>query len=151
SLKYLPHMEFLPHQIQVAEQVIEEMHGRAILADEVGLGKTIEAGLILKEYMIRGLVKKALILVPASLVNQWARELNEKFYIPTLIHRKNYSWKASDIRISSINTAKGSPHRKQILILEYVLVLIEKQKNLKINRTKTTHLPGNYKRSFAYY
>ncbi len=53
---------------------------KAILADEVGLGKTIEAGLILKEYMVRGLVKKVLILVPASLVSQWAYELNTKFF-----------------------------------------------------------------------
>src|SRR5699024_11061218 len=80
ALEYLPHMEFLPHQIESAEQAIEKMNGRAILADEVGLGKTIEAGLILKEYMIRGLVKTALLLVPASLVNQWVRELNEKFF-----------------------------------------------------------------------
>ena len=65
------------------------MHGKAILADEVGLGKTIEAGLILKEYMIRGLVKKALILVPASLVIQWVNELNEKFYIPAF-HKKKH-------------------------------------------------------------
>ena len=55
---------------------------KPFLADEVGLGKTIEAGLILKEYMIRGLVKKVLILVPASLVTQWASELNSKFFIP---------------------------------------------------------------------
>src|SRR5699024_870821 len=70
-LNYLPHVEFLEHQTKTAETVIEQMNGRAILADEVGLGKTIEAGLILKEYMIRGLVKNVLILVPASLVNQW--------------------------------------------------------------------------------
>src|SRR5690625_1880000 len=79
SLTYLKHMKFLPHQIETAQKAIEQMNGRAILADEVGLGKTIEAGLILKEYMVRGLIKKALILVPASLVNQWVQELNEKF------------------------------------------------------------------------
>src|SRR5690625_222518 len=73
-LSYLPHVTFMDHQIKTAKTAIEEMNGRAILADEVGLGKTIEAGLILKEYMIRGLVKKALILVPASLVNQWRSE-----------------------------------------------------------------------------
>src|SRR5690625_1480891 len=55
ALEYLPQINFLPHQIDTAEQAIEQMNGRAILADEVGLGKTIEAGLILKEYMIRGL------------------------------------------------------------------------------------------------
>src|SRR5699024_10875682 len=71
ATQYLTHIMFSNYQVQTAEQVIENMNGRAILADEVGLGKTIEAGLILKEYMIRGLVKKALILVPASLVNQW--------------------------------------------------------------------------------
>ena len=64
------------------------MNGKAILADEVGLGKTIEAGLILKEYMIRGLVKKVLILVPASLVSQWAVELNSKFHIPAVSKEK---------------------------------------------------------------
>lgn len=64
------------------------MNGKAILADEVGLGKTIEAGLILKEYMVRGLVKKVLILVPASLVSQWAYELNTKFFIPAVAQKE---------------------------------------------------------------
>ena len=50
--KHLPQLKPLPHQLEVARQVVETMHGKAILADEVGLGKTIEAGLILKEYMI---------------------------------------------------------------------------------------------------
>ena len=61
-----------PHQTDTARRVLFEMSGRAILADEVGLGKTIEAGLILKEYIVRGLVSKVLILVPASLVNGFA-------------------------------------------------------------------------------
>lgn len=65
------------------------MRGRAILADEVGLGKTIEAGLVLKEYLIRGLVKRALILVPASLVLQWVRELHHKFGIAAVAQKKN--------------------------------------------------------------
>ncbi|WP_144481627.1 SNF2-related protein, partial [Bacillus subtilis] len=78
--KHLSHFTPLPHQLEVAQNVIEQMNGKAILADEVGLGKTIEAGLILKEYMVRGLVKKVLILVPASLVSQWAYELNTKFF-----------------------------------------------------------------------
>ena len=47
----LPHFEPLPHQVDTAHKVLHEMRGRAILADEVGLGKTIEAGLILKEYL----------------------------------------------------------------------------------------------------
>src|SRR5690625_2472810 len=114
-LEYLPQIEFLPHQITTAQQAIEQMNGRASLADEVGLGKTIEAGLILKEYMLRGLVKKALILVPASLVNQWVKELNDKFYIPAIAYRKNYECDQHDIIISSIDTAKRSPHHDKIV------------------------------------
>src|SRR5699024_7360533 len=114
-LSYLPHMEFMDHQIQTAKTVMEEMNGRAILADEVGLGKTIEAGLILKEYMIRGLVKNALLLVPASLVNQWVQELHEKFYIPAASYRKNYSWNDHRIFVTSLDLAKREPHRDTIL------------------------------------
>ena len=84
----LPQLTPFPHQLEAAKQVVEKMNGKAILADEVGLGKTIEAGLILKEYMIRGLVKKVLILVPASLVTQWAFELNTKFHIPAVVSKK---------------------------------------------------------------
>src|ERR687892_2555559 len=58
----------LPHQIDVAQRVLRQMGGRAILADEVGLGKTIEASIIYKELAIRGLARRALILTPASLV-----------------------------------------------------------------------------------
>src|SRR5690625_8010134 len=99
SLEYLPQIEFLAHQINTAQQAIEQMNGRAILAYEVGLGKTIESGLILKEYMVRGLVKKVLILVPASLVNQWVSELTEKFYIPAIAFRKNYAWDQCDVMV----------------------------------------------------
>lgn len=135
ALDYIPHVKFLPHQVETAEQAIEQMNGRAILADEVGLGKTIEAGLILKEYMIRGLVKKALILVPASLVNQWVSELNEKFYIPAIAHRKNMDWAQYDIIVSSIDTAKRSPHREEILQLDYDFVLVDEAHKLKNHKT----------------
>jgi len=135
AIEHLPHVDFLPHQLDSAKQAIEEMNGRAILADEVGLGKTIEAGLILKEYMIRGLVKKVLILVPASLVNQWVSELTEKFYIPAIAFRKNYSWDQCDVMVSSIDTAKRSPHREEILDIDYDLVLIDEAHQLKNHKT----------------
>ena len=70
----------LPHQIDVAHRVLRDLGGRAILADEVGLGKTIEASIIYKELAIRGLARRALILTPASLVGQWQGELEEKFF-----------------------------------------------------------------------
>lgn len=149
SLDYLPHVKFMEHQVKCAEQVVETMSGRAILADEVGLGKTIEAGLILKEFMIRGLVKKALLLVPASLVNQWVQELNDKFYIPAVAHRKNYSWEQCDIIISSIDTAKRSPHRETILDLEYDFILIDEAHKLKNHKTKNYEFVRSLKKKYC--
>jgi SNF2 family DNA or RNA helicase len=148
AFEYLPHVEFLEHQIEAAEQAIETMNGRAILADEVGLGKTIEAGLILKEYMIRGLVKNALILVPASLVSQWVRELNEKFYIPAVAHRKNYSWD-QNIIITSLDTAKRSPHREKILDIEYDFILIDEAHKLKNHKTKNFEFVRSLKKKYC--
>lgn len=147
--KYLPHLTPLPHQLETAKQVIENMNGKAILADEVGLGKTIEAGLILKEYMIRGLVKKVLILVPASLVTQWASELNTKFFIPAMTQRKSYVWDQYDVVVSSIDTAKRQPHRDIIYKQDYDLIIIDEAHKLKNNKTKNYEFVQNLKKKFC--
>ncbi|TRM12692.1 ATP-dependent helicase [Lentibacillus cibarius] len=149
ALEYLPHMAFMDHQLSSAKQVIEDMNGRAILADEVGLGKTIEAGLILKEYMLRGLVKKALIIVPASLVNQWAKELNEKFYIPAVTFRKTYPWDQFDVIITSMDTAKRSPHREQILEQDYDFLLVDEAHKLKNHKTKNYAFVKSLKKKYC--
>lgn len=147
--KHLPNLTPLPHQIEVAKQVIENMNGKAILADEVGLGKTIEAGLILKEYMIRGLVKKVLILVPASLVSQWASELTSKFYIPAVAQKKSYVWEQCDVVVSSIDTAKRNPHRDIIFGLDYDLIIIDEAHKLKNNKTKNYEFVQSLKKKFC--
>lgn len=146
---HLPHLTPLPHQLETAKQVIENMNGKAILADEVGLGKTIEAGLILKEYMIRGLVKKVLILVPASLVTQWAIELNSKFFIPAITQRKSYVWDQYDVVVSSIDTAKRSPHREMIYEQNYDLIIIDEAHKLKNNKTKNYEFVQSLKKKFC--
>src|SRR5262249_5342305 len=68
-----------PHQVAAALRVLREMRGRALLADEVGLGKTIEAGLVMQEYVVRGIARTVLILTPPSLTRQWQAEMVEKF------------------------------------------------------------------------
>ncbi|MFI5272765.1 MAG: DEAD/DEAH box helicase [Ktedonobacterales bacterium] len=68
-----------PYQLRVVEQVLREKAPAAILADEVGLGKTIEAGLIYKELALRGIVERTLILAPKALLSQWQEELRERF------------------------------------------------------------------------
>jgi len=147
--QHLPNLNLLPHQKETAETVIEQMHGKAILADEVGLGKTIEAGLIMKEYMIRGLAKKILILVPASLVLQWTKELNEKFYIPAIPQRKSYMWDQCDVVISSIDTAKRPNHADVILQQNYDLVIIDEAHKLKNHQTKNYHFVKKIKKKFC--
>lgn len=147
--EHLLHLKPLPHQLEVATQVVENMNGKAILADEVGLGKTIEAGLILKEYMIRGLVQKVLILVPASLVSQWAYELNSKFFIPAVVQRKSYVWESCDIIVSSIDTAKRLPHRDIIYKQNYDLIIVDEAHKLKNNKTKNYEFIQNLKKKFC--
>lgn len=69
----------LPHQILVLEKVMQGIQTRFLLADEVGMGKTIEAGLIIKEKKLRGELKRILLVVPKSAMLQWQQELKEHF------------------------------------------------------------------------
>ncbi|MFC5404148.1 DEAD/DEAH box helicase [Cohnella soli] len=147
-LSVLPHFEPLPHQVETARKVLHEMRGRAILADEVGLGKTIEAGLILKEYLIRGLARKVLILVPASLVLQWVRELNSKFDIPAVAQRKTYMWD-NDIVVASIDTAKREPHRDTLLNEEFDLVIVDEAHKLKNKKTGNYHFINELRKKYC--
>lgn len=75
----------LPHQIHVLSRALEGERVRYLLADEVGLGKTIEAGLIFRELKLRGLVKRVLVVAPKGLVSQWVSEMkthfNEEFHL----------------------------------------------------------------------
>src|SRR5262249_370642 len=71
----------LDHQIRTVKTVLRRLRGRALLCDEVGLGKTIEAGLILSELLMRGLARSVLVLVPPSLIEQWQGEMRRKFSI----------------------------------------------------------------------
>lgn len=148
-LTQLPAFEPLPHQIETARTVLNQLRGRAILADEVGLGKTIEAGLILKEYMLRGLVQNALILVPASLVSQWTRELNEKFAIPAVAQKKEWMWEKYDILVASIDTAKREPHRDYVLNRDYDLIIIDEAHKLKNRRTRNWQFANELRKKYC--
>lgn len=147
-LKHLPHFQPYPHQVEAALKVMNQMHGRAILADEVGLGKTIEAGLLLKEYMVRGLVKKALILVPASLVLQWTKELNQKLLIPAVAQSKEYMWKQCDILVASLDTAKRPPNREYVLEQEYDMLIVDEAHKLKNPKTQNYRFVQEIKKKY---
>ncbi len=130
----------LPHQVNTAKRVLQELRGRAILADEVGLGKTIEAGLVLKEYLLRKLVQRVLILVPASLVLQWTRELNEKFRIPAVAQKKAWSWTAYDVLVASLDSAKREPHRSIVLDMKWDMIIVDEAHKLKNAKSKNWQL-----------
>jgi len=74
-------IELFPHQVEVVRRVLEDPIQRYLLADEVGLGKTIEAGVILRQYLLDEPHGRALVLVPQYLLEQWRQELEDKFYL----------------------------------------------------------------------
>lgn len=123
------------YQIATAFRVLRDLRGRALLADEVGLGKTIEACLILKEYIVRGLVRKALILVPASLTVQWHDELREKFGLHFEIMDEIEDWEAHPYVIASLDTAKRAENREIIETLYYDLVIVDEAHKLRNRNT----------------
>ena len=119
------------HQRSAVLRVLREMRGRAILADEVGLGKTIEACVILKEYMLRSLVKRALVLVPASLVAQWSGELAFTFGLPFEVGRKPSDFARLDLVLASIDTAKRPECREAAQRGKWDLVIVDEAHRLK--------------------
>lgn len=74
-----PRISLIPHQLYIAHQTARRLIPRVLLADEVGLGKTIEAGLILHRMLLTGRVKRVLLLVPESLLHQWLVEMLRRF------------------------------------------------------------------------
>jgi len=101
-------LEFnFPFQQEGALKILRDLDGRALLADEVGLGKTITAGMVLKECVVRGFVKRALILTPPSLVSQWIDELKNKFELDFKQVEREYEWENTDFAIASIDKVKG--------------------------------------------
>ncbi|HEY2378796.1 MAG TPA: DEAD/DEAH box helicase [Gemmatimonadaceae bacterium] len=129
----------LPHQIEVARRVLRHMGGRAILADEVGLGKTIEAGIILKELTVRGLSRRVLILTPASLVTQWQGELETKFFERFDTPTEPEDWTEATRAIVSYDRAISARHGKAILRHRWDLVIIDEAHKVK------NHTAARYK------
>ncbi|MGI9227180.1 MAG: RNA polymerase-associated protein RapA, partial [Gammaproteobacteria bacterium] len=76
-----PRVQLLPHQLYIADKVARRHAPRVLLADEVGLGKTIEAGMILHKQLITGSANRVLIVVPDSLVHQWFVEMSRRFNV----------------------------------------------------------------------
>lgn len=126
------------------------MNGKAILADEVGLGKTIEAGMIIKEYMNRGLVKKFLILVPASLGFQWTNEMVKKLDIQDIFfNRKGRAWDYFDHQIASLDMAKRDDHAKYLNEIDFDMVIVDEAHRLKNRDTMNWKFVNGLKKKYC--
>jgi SNF2 family DNA or RNA helicase len=136
SLDSLRGVERFTHQIKACDKVMRDLNGRAILADEVGLGKTIEAGIVLKEYVMRGAVRTALVLVPASLCEQWRAELWEKFELDFIVSRgPSGQWGKHPLVISSLETARHERHRRRVRGANYDMVVVDEAHRLRNHLT----------------
>ena len=119
------------HQERTALRVLRDLRGRAILADEVGLGKTIEAGLILKELVMRGLVRRVLILTPPALTVQWRDEMDAKFSLPFEALHSLHDWETKPRLIASMDTAKRDVHRRAAQARPWDLIIVDEAHRLK--------------------
>jgi SNF2 family DNA or RNA helicase len=153
-LPTLKDVRSLWYQEDTARKVMKNFRGRAILADEVGLGKTIEAGLILKEYLLRGLVKTALVLAPSSLVPQWQEELAGKFglaFVSTqdeLFRQDPERFWAEPFILASLQTVRSRRHFPAVTSRAYDLVVVDEAHHLKNRATQNWKLVNAIQKTF---
>ena len=143
----LPRLRFEPfrYQLEAAQVALRRMRGRAILADEVGLGKTIEAGLVLSELRLRGLARRVLVLTPPGLLEQWQEELDQKFALPSVLLGSGgwepTLWSGDDpVVLASLPTARRAPLRERLAAESWDLVIADEAHHLKNPRTASAQL-----------
>jgi SNF2 family DNA or RNA helicase len=147
-----PRLRFepFPYQLEAAARVLRHMQGRAILAD-VGLGKTIEAGIVLSELRLRGLARRVLVLAPAGLVGQWREELERKFALPCVIANRRFEAPtagagggapegAAPIVIASLAAARRDRLGAELTAPTWDLVIADEAYRLKNPRSASARL-----------
>ncbi len=147
-------VEHYNHQIEAALRALRDMRGRALLADEVGLGKTIEAGIIMKELIARGLVRTVLVLTPASLTEQWREELSAKFHEEFTVMERPAEWEAArDAEegrwITSLDRAKLAHHSDGLLSREYDLLVVDEAHKLKNRSTQAWQFVNRIRKRYV--
>ena len=135
----VPALHFTPfdYQLQAARSALRRMRGRAILADEVGLGKTIEAGLILAELRLRGLADRTLVITPAGLVAQWQEELERKFGLPTTIPGQDVD---RGVLVASLAAARRDPLKSQLTADPWDLIIVDEAHRVRAPRSASGQL-----------
>ncbi len=116
--------DLIPHQLYIASEVASRFAPRVMLADEVGLGKTIEAGLILQQQLVNGLASRVLIIVPEALLNQWLVEMLRRFSLHFSIYDEERCSEILEVMSEDENTPL-SKQRNPFLEEQLVLTSID--------------------------
>ncbi|MEO3756220.1 helicase-related protein [Streptomyces sp. B6B3] len=150
----------LPHQAELIHRVVSTYPRGYLFADEVGLGKTVEAGMVLRELFTSGRAKKALLLVPASVMKQWQEELHEKMNLdvarydrggfvdrfdrPIATDLKANPWSAFPIVLASSHLARRRARRTAILDAgPWDVVLVDEAHHARRRGSKATDTPNS--------
>ncbi len=150
AFEHVTEIQRKAYQEEAVRRIVMRLYGRALLCDEVGLGKTIEAGLVLAEYALRGLVRSCLILVPShSLVDQWLHELNTKFApalntakLRTGVYRR--SWRNThDTDVLIITYAAAVSKRNLLIERNWDMAIADEAHHLKNTTSKRHRLIGS--------
>jgi superfamily II DNA or RNA helicase len=142
------------YQVETVRKVLKQYRGRVLLADEVGLGKTIEAGMVLKEYILRGMAERILILTPASLVGQWRDEMAAKFGIEcatshdSLLRNDPASFWAQPRVIASIASARRKEQAEMLATLNYDVVVVDEAHHLRDQSSASYQLVNRLQKRF---
>lgn len=134
-------LQFAPfdYQVRAAQTLLRRFRGRGMLCDEVGLGKTIEAGLVIKEYLERNVVERVLVVTPAALVEQWREELTTKFGLPGFVTTADAefraaggdAWQRFPLLLASLSTARRAENRARLAEIPYDLIVVDEAHHLK--------------------
>ena len=145
SLRFTP----FDYQLRAARSALRRMRGRAILADEVGLGKTIEAGLILAELRPRGLADRTLVITPAGLVTQWQEELERKFGVPTVLAGRERDTPGRQpvagsvdrpVVLASLAAARRDPLKSALIRDQWDLIIVDEAHRVRAPRSASGKL-----------
>jgi SNF2 family DNA or RNA helicase len=137
----LEQLSFAPfdYQMRAAQIMLRRFRGRGMFCDEVGLGKTIEAGLVIKEYLSRNIVQRLMVVTPASLVEQWREELAVKFGLTGFVTTADAdfraagseAWEKFPLLIASLATARRAENRARLAQIPFDLVVLDEAHHLK--------------------
>lgn len=127
------------YQTRAAQIMLRRFRGRGMFCDEVGLGKTIEAGLVIKEYLARNIVQRLMVVTPAALVEQWREELAVKFGLTGFATTADAdfraagagAWERFPMLIASLATARRAEHRARLAGISYDLIVVDEAHHLK--------------------